>query len=386
MVLEQRIGRLDRPRHESDAEPIEIRYFLNLDLIEAELQLKKRIDARLEAAYRDTAFDDEILPGYFELIERMRRLRAERANAAEIAKEVDALIEELAAARPAEVHGAGVDSRRMALERLRDACAGVPIPDPPPLLVVTVGTSDNNQPECAAQVEFQALDNNERPIGSPELKLVWLGSNGDAFTADMDNLPAFVDAVLKPGSQGPLSTADAQGVLERLDRETQRFAEEIKEERNHLREKRREVNARIRPPWLGPLVRNLRSFFERLPEEQYFAFLTRWGLTDEGLGNWLDALATSIDLDDSGLVEYVRKLETAPAAIFETFGIVRNAVPMDEETEAQTVQLDLDFEPIVHRVEARLRNLRINLPGQQVSSDPQPSHKRERRELKSGKS
>ncbi|HYO91224.1 MAG TPA: DEAD/DEAH box helicase, partial [Pyrinomonadaceae bacterium] len=38
MVLEQRIGRLDRPRHETDDQPIEIRYFLNLDLIEAELE------------------------------------------------------------------------------------------------------------------------------------------------------------------------------------------------------------------------------------------------------------------------------------------------------------------------------------------------------------
>jgi hypothetical protein len=169
MILEQRIGRLDRPRHESDAEPIEIRYFLNLDLIEAELQLKKRIDARLEATYRDTAFDDEILPGYFELIERMRRLRAERASAAEIANEVDALIEELASTRPLEVNGANVESRRMALERLREACVGVSIPAPTPPLVVTVGSSDNGQTDCAAQVEFQALDNNERPIGSPDL-------------------------------------------------------------------------------------------------------------------------------------------------------------------------------------------------------------------------
>src|SRR6516165_4084856 len=92
-VLVQRIGRLDRPRHESDNEPIEIRYFLNLDLIEAELQLKKKIDARLEATYRDTAFDDEILPVYFELIEKMCQLRAERADATEIAREVDALVE-----------------------------------------------------------------------------------------------------------------------------------------------------------------------------------------------------------------------------------------------------------------------------------------------------
>jgi hypothetical protein len=118
MVLEQRIGRLDRPRHESDNEPIEVRYFLNLDLIEAELQLKKKIDARLEATYRDTAFDDEILPGYFELIEKMRQLRAERADAAEIAREVDAR-EELAATCPADVSGNGQKSPSSP-ERLRE--------------------------------------------------------------------------------------------------------------------------------------------------------------------------------------------------------------------------------------------------------------------------
>lgn len=215
MVLEQRIGRLDRPRHESDNEPIEVRYFLNLDLIEAELQLKKKIEARLEATYRDTAFDDEILPGYFELIEKMHQLRAERADATEIAREVDALVEELAATRPAEVGSNGAEARRVALERL--------------------------------------------------------------------------------------------------------------------------------------------------PEKQYVAFLTRWELTDEGLSRWLDALTTGIDLDDVDLVERVRQLETAPSTILDAFGVVRDAVPSDEETGTPSVQLELALEPVVHRIEARVRSLRINL-------------------------
>jgi hypothetical protein len=172
MVLEQRIGRLDRPRHESDNEPIEIRYFLNLDLIEAELELKKRIDARLEATYRDTAFDDEIMPGYFELIEKMRKLRAEKAHADEIAREVDALIEELAAARPGGVTPVGVDGRRNAIERLRENCKDAVVPEPVPPLVVTAGVSANSAVACAAQVEFQALDNNGRAIGAPESRLV----------------------------------------------------------------------------------------------------------------------------------------------------------------------------------------------------------------------
>src|SRR6266851_2658751 len=118
--------------------------------------------------------------------------------------------------------------------------------------------------------------------------------------------------------------------LEMLDREVQRLATAIKEERNRLREKRREVIERTRPPWLGPLVRKLRGFLERLPEKQYVAFLTRWELTDEELSRWLDALTTGIDLDDADLVERVRQLETAPAAILDAFGVVRDAVPSDE--------------------------------------------------------
>jgi hypothetical protein len=241
----------------------------------------------------------------------------------------------------------------------------MPLPDPLPPLSITLGTSGSNRIECAAQVEFQALDNNAHPIGPPESRLVWLIQEGTTVTAGLEDLPLIVEVVLNPGRQERLPTVNAQKLLEMLDREVHRFATAIKEERNLLRDKRREVIERTRLPWLGPLVRKLRGFLERLPEEQYIAFLTRWELTDEGLSRWLDALTTGIDLDDVDLVERVRQLETAPAAILDAFGVVRNAVPSDEETGTPSAQIELALEPVIHRIEARVRSLRINLPTQQ---------------------
>ena len=105
------------------------------------------------------------------------------------------------------------------------------------------------------------------------------------------------------------------------------------------------------------------------------AFLTRWEITDEGLSRWLDALTTGIDLDDADLVGQVRQLETAPATILDPFGVVRDAVPSDEDTSTPSVQLELALEPVVHRIEARLRSLRINRPAQQPVPRHQPSLK-----------
>jgi len=103
MQHEQRIGRIDRPRHKEDSEPLDIYYFLNLDLIEAELTLRKTLEERLTSTYQDTAFDDEIFPGYFDMIEQFSRLRKEKASELAYIAEADTLLEEIAerSARPA---------------------------------------------------------------------------------------------------------------------------------------------------------------------------------------------------------------------------------------------------------------------------------------------
>jgi hypothetical protein len=380
MVLEQRIGRLDRPRHEKDDAPIEIRYFLNLDLIEAELQLKKTIDARLEATYRDTAFDDEILPGYFDLIEAMRKLRKERADADEIAREVDALLQELATARPADVSDVNIESRRDALNKLRDAVAGLSLPESLPPTALTVGLVDGDAPELAAEIECHAFDNNDAMIGRPTQHLVRLRLTKESSEVMIDDLVGTVGAMLKPPHPVFGQSPSVVQMLHGFDENVQVVAARVRNERNRLREKQREIRERTRPPWLVPLVQSIRSFLERLPESQYEAFLSRHGVSDEQLGAWLDAVASGVDLDDREMIERLRQLEHSPSTILNEFGALRELVAEEKasvgadnaSSAPPPAQLDLVLEPIVHRLEARVRNIRINLPAalSAMSSSP----------------
>jgi hypothetical protein len=333
MVLEQRIGRLDRPRHERDDAPIEIRYFLNLDLIEAELKLKKTIDARLEATYRDTAFDDEILPGYFDLIEAMRKLRKGRADADEIACEVDALLQELATARPAEVSDVSMESRRDALNRLRDAVTGLSLPESLPPTALTVGLGDGDAPELAAEIECQPFDNNDAKIGRATQHLICLRFTKDSPEVVIDDLTGTVNAMLKPAHPVPGQGPSVVQMLQAFDENVEVVAARIRDERNRLREKQREIRERTRPPWLVPLVQSIRSFLERLPDSQYEAFLSRHGVSDEQLGAWLDAVASGVDLDDREMIERLRQFEHSPAAILDEFSTMRELVA-EEKTGA----------------------------------------------------
>lgn len=364
MVLEQRIGRLDRPRHETDNSPIEIRYFVNLDLIEAELTLKKRIDARLASTYQDTAFDDEILPGYFELIETMRKLRLSRANANDIAAEVESVLEELAVARPPDVGDVNVESRRRALESLREAVANVELREPRPPLIVTVGYAGGRGIEVSAALQFEAFDNNGVETGRAFSRVVVFGADDESA---VDDLSRAVDAVLQDGCERIAAIEEVDKALRRFDEEVQRIANELRQERNRLRDKRREVIQRIRPSWLAPLVQSIRAFLERLSDSQYGAFLSRYDISDEQLGLWLDALSAGADLDDTEMVERLRRLEVNPAMIIEEFGTLRELIIEDQTgganpTQAPASQLHLDLEPYVHSISARITNFRINVP------------------------
>jgi hypothetical protein len=366
MVLEQRIGRLDRPRHETDDSPIEIRYFVNLDLIEAELDLKKRIDARLAATYQDTAFDDEILPGYFELIETMRQLRASRANDTKIAEDVQAMLDELAVARPPDIGDLSIEARRLALSRLSDAVSGHEFPDPRPPLVFTTGHAENGTMELAAELEVAAFDNNGVEIGRPTNHLITTRIAPQHVETALDDLVSTVEAMLRKQLDQDAPPEPLLAGLRVFDKEVQRVTDEIRVERNRLREKRRMIRQRVNPSWLDPLVQTVRSFLERLPDTQYEAFLSRYGISDGQLGAWLDALANGVDLDDVEMVERLRRLELTPALIIEEFAELRELISEeltggDDTSEAPAAQLALDLEPFIHRVNARVTNFRINL-------------------------
>jgi hypothetical protein len=169
-------------------------------------------------------------------------------------------------------------------------------------------------------------------------------------------------------------------MLPAFDENVQTVAARIRNERNRLREKQREIRERTLPPWLVPLVQSIRSFLERLPESQYEAFLSRHGVSDEQLGAWLDAVASGVDLDDPEMIERLRHLEHSPAGILDEFSAIRELVAEEKAGAAEDAtasamppaQLDLVLEPVVHRVEARVTNIRINLAAAPTSGPPSP--------------
>src|SRR5579883_1037848 len=180
MQHEQRIGRIDRPRHKKDSEPLDIYYFLNLDLIEAELALRKTLEERLTSTYQDTAFDDEIFPGYFEMIEQFSRLRKEKQNDLAYIAEADALLEEIAerSARPPDQIEAENELEIAALHRLQEVARSfVGAEGPPPdRQLVSIGrvpyydwqgSPYMTRPSAAlvAEVRFQTVDQQGYAVG-----------------------------------------------------------------------------------------------------------------------------------------------------------------------------------------------------------------------------
>jgi hypothetical protein len=224
MMHEQRIGRIDRPRHIEDSAPLDIFYFLNLDLIESELRLRETIEKRLTATYRDTAFDDEILPGYFEMIEQFSRLRKEQAEDKIYVAEADAILEDIAerSATPPDVVVLDTELEREALFRLQEAARHMARDNEEPItdrLLVSVGRvpyydwQDSPRsivPEAAlvAEVAFQAVDQRQRAIGQMIYRYFYVTmqkqkeDNVDTLEVivDSESLVPVVDALLSETS------------------------------------------------------------------------------------------------------------------------------------------------------------------------------------------
>lgn len=76
MNLEQRIGRIDRPREEVGTGIIDIITFPSMPVIESELKLTQRLRQKLHGIYEDTKFDNLVLPEYQDFLNQVLDKRA----------------------------------------------------------------------------------------------------------------------------------------------------------------------------------------------------------------------------------------------------------------------------------------------------------------------
>lgn len=262
MQHEQRIGRIDRPRHQEDSEPLNIYYFLNLDLIEAELALRKTLEERLASTYQDTAFDDEIFPGYFEMIEQFSRLRKERQNDLTYITEADALLEEIAErnARPPEGEAVEQEREIVALHRLQEAARPLmevkePAQNRQSVSIGRIPTYDwqdspyATRPDAAlvAEVRFQIRDQQKHIVEKATYQHVYVSiseddpsqsSNPRIILNDASFLPV-VEGFLAETSRIPLKRKHIKHLQSMLDALEEYVQQALNDQRSLLKRQQR---------------------------------------------------------------------------------------------------------------------------------------------------
>jgi len=228
MQHEQRIGRIDRPRHRDDSAPLDIYYFLNFDLIESELQLRQTLEKRLTATYQDTAFDDDILPGYFDMIEQFNKLRKEQDANNTYVTEANAILEEIAerSARPPETTALDSELERKAILRLQEVAqnqvniSGGQLSDRQLVSIGRIPYDDlNGSPHFTlpiaaliAEVQFRAIDRLQHIVGKAQYQHFYVSLNEEQAThattsniaVESESLIPIVEGLLAEPSLIPL--------------------------------------------------------------------------------------------------------------------------------------------------------------------------------------
>lgn len=102
MTLEQRIGRIDRPRNDVQVNEVDIYTFPSMAVIEAELKMTERLRIKMQNILQDTYFDDLVLPEYEDFLKSM--LRKRKAEGAEVEKMLDRTVDKYVAPVKAEQH------------------------------------------------------------------------------------------------------------------------------------------------------------------------------------------------------------------------------------------------------------------------------------------
>ena len=77
MILEQRIGRIDRPRQDTEVNEIYIYTFPVYEAIDVELKMSERLGKKMAGVLSDTEFDDMVLPEYTSYLEDVKSKKGE---------------------------------------------------------------------------------------------------------------------------------------------------------------------------------------------------------------------------------------------------------------------------------------------------------------------
>ena len=77
MILEQRIGRIDRPRQDTEVNEIYIYTFPVYEAIDVELKMSERLGKKIAGVLSDTEFDDMVLPEYTSYLEDVKSKKGE---------------------------------------------------------------------------------------------------------------------------------------------------------------------------------------------------------------------------------------------------------------------------------------------------------------------
>lgn len=80
MILEQRIGRIDRPRDVSKTKAIYVYTFPVYQTIDAELKMSERLGKKMEGVMKDTQFDNAVLPNA-EYMNFLKQAKSTKGNA-----------------------------------------------------------------------------------------------------------------------------------------------------------------------------------------------------------------------------------------------------------------------------------------------------------------
>lgn len=121
MNLEQRIGRIDRPRQDGQVSEVDIYTFPSMPVIESELKMMERLRRKLEGIYQDTQFDDLVLPHYQEFLQRV--LQARKTDSSFVEAMVERTVEDALVPIVVEEHSLGYVE---AQQRMRKAILDEP--------------------------------------------------------------------------------------------------------------------------------------------------------------------------------------------------------------------------------------------------------------------